>query len=287
VMHPGHLPSPPDAATWIRWWTFDPLVIAGLATASIVYAVGVRRLYRVAGAGRRALMYRTLAYDAGILVCALALLSPLDHASDVLFSAHMAQHELLMVVAAPLLVLGKPVIPMIWALPQSWRTPVASAVQDGAIGRAWSHLTGPLTATTLHAIALWIWHIPFLYEATLRNDYIHGFEHFCFFITAALFWWALIHGRYGRIGYGVAVFYVFLTSMHSGALAALMTFSSRVWYPYYQRAGLQWGIDPVQDQQLAGLIMWVPAGLVLVVLGLALFAMWLGEAEKRVAINER
>ncbi len=145
----------------------------------------------------------------------------------------------------------------------------------------------PLTATVLHAAALWIWHVPFLYEATLRNDYLHGVEHFSFFITAALFWWALIHGRYGRIGYGIAVFYVFVTTMHSGALGALMTFSSRVWYPYYQRAGLQWGIDPVQDQQLAGLIMWVPAGLILVVLGLSLFAMWLGEAEKRIAINEK
>jgi putative membrane protein len=139
----------------------------------------------------------------------------------------------------------------------------------------------------LHAIALWIWHIPALYQAALRSDYIHGVQHFFFFVTASLFWWALIHGRYGRVGYGIAVLYVFVTTLHSGILGALLTFSSRVWYPYYQRAGLAWGIDPVEDQQLAGLIMWVPAGIILVVLGLSLFAMWLSEAEKRVAINEK
>jgi len=270
-----------------RWWTWQPLVVAMLALSLALYAIGTARLWRTAGAGHGVRWWQAAALLGGWGALVVALVSPIDKLSEILFSAHMTQHELLMVVAAPLLVLGKPVIPMIWALPQSWRTPVASVVQNGAIGRAWGHLTGPLTATTLHAIALWIWHVPFLYEATLRNDYIHGFEHFCFFVTAALFWWALIHGHYGRIGYGVAVFYVFLTSMHSGALAALMTFSPRVWYPYYQRAGLEWGIDSVQDQQLAGLIMWVPAGLILVVLGLALFAMWLGEAEKRVAINER
>ena len=95
----------------------------------------------------------------------------------------------------------------------------------------------------------------------------------------------LIHGRYGRMGYGVAVLYVFVTSLHSGALAALLTFSSKVWYPYYQRAGATWNFDAVGDQQLAGLIMWVPAGVIVVVLGIALFAMWLAEAERRVSFT--
>ena len=269
------------------WWTWQPFVVAMLTISLALYATGTVRLWRTAGPGHGVRWWQAVALLGGWMSLVVALVSPIDKLSEILFSAHMTQHELLMVVAAPLLVLGKPVIPMIWALPQSWRTPLASALQNGVVGRAWRHLTAPLTATVLHAIALWIWHVPLLYEATLRNDYLHGFEHFCFFVTAALFWWALIYGRYGRIGYGAAVFYVFVTMMHSSALAALMTISERVWYPYYRRAGLQWGVDSVQDQQLAGLIMWVPAGLILVVLGLSLFAMWLGEAEKRVAINEK
>lgn len=283
IAHAGHL----DAGEVLHWWTWQPLVVALLAIPMTLYVVGTARLWRTAGAGHGVRWWQAAALFGGWASLVIALVSPLDRLSEILFSAHMTQHELFMVVAAPLLVLGKPLVPMIWALPRNWRTPVANAVQSGEIARVWRRLTGPFTATALHAIALWIWHAPPLYEWTLRNDYVHGVEHFSFFATAALFWWALIHGRYGRIGYGIAVFYVFLTTMHSGALGALFTFSSRVWYPYYQRAGLPWGIDPVQDQSLAGLIMWVPAGLVLVVLGLSLFAMWLGEAEKRVTINEK
>ena len=97
----------------------------------------------------------------------------------------------------------------------------------------------------------------------------------------------MIHGRYGRLGYGAAVFYVFLTSMHSGALGALLTISPNVWYPIYNARTSAWGLDPIEDQQLAGLIMWVPASVIFLVLGVALFVAWLAEAERRVAILEK
>jgi putative membrane protein len=265
----------------MRWWTWQPLVIAGLLLSISLYAIGTIRIWR------NVRWWQAAAFFGGWASIVVALVSPVDKLSEILFSAHMTQHTLLMIVAAPLLVIGRPLIPMIRALPERWRIPVANAVQSGSIAAVWRVLTGALIATVVHAVALWIWHVPALYEAALRNDFIHGVQHFFFFVTAALFWWALIHGRYGRPGYGIAVLYVFFTTLHSGILGALLTFSSRVWYPYYQRAGLQWGIDTIEDQQLAGLIMWVPAGIVLVVLGLSLFAMWLGEAERRVAINER
>jgi cytochrome c oxidase assembly factor CtaG len=283
VAHQGHL----HASQVMRWWTWQPFVVAGLLLSLTLYATGTARLWRSAGIGHGVRWWQAAAFAGGWTSLVIALVSPLDKLSEILFSAHMTQHEILMVVAAPLLVLGRPLVPVIWAFPQQWRIRAAGAVQNGSIAAAWRNLTSPLIATALHMLALWIWHAPALYEATLRNDYIHGVQHSCFLLTAALFWWSLIHGRYGRLGYGVAVLYVFVTTLHSGALGALMTFSTRAWYPHYTTAGLKWGVDAVEDQQLAGLIMWVPAGVILTVLGLSLFAMWLSEAERRVAISEK
>lgn len=279
-MHPGHLEAP-SAATWLTWWTFDPLVIGGLATASIVYAVGVRRLYRVAGAGRRALLWRTLAYDAGILVCALALLSPLDHASDVLFSAHMVQHELLMVVAAPLIALARPMAPALWALPRRWRVRAGRALQRPGPVRAWHLVTAPVVALVLHALVRWLWHLPVLFDAALADEGVHAVQHLSFFLTAVLFWWALIHGRYGRVGYGVGVAFVFLTVVHSGLLAAILAFADHPLYAPHAAATARWGVDALVDQERAGLLMWIPVGVIMMAIGLALFAAWMGQASRR------
>ena len=127
---------------------------------------------------------------------------------------------------------------------------------------------------------MWVWHIPALFEATLHDEWIHGLEHGLFFTTAALFFWSLVHGGYGRVGYGAAVLYVFVTSMHTGLLGALLTFAHGAWYPTYAERAPAWGFDPIEDQQVAGLIMWIPASIVLAVLALALFAAWLGESER-------
>ena len=106
-------------------------------------------------------------------------------------------------------------------------------------------------------------------------------QHLSFFISALLFWWALIHGPQGAMGYGAAVLYLFTTSVHSGVLGALITLAGSVWYPSYVGLTSSWGLTPLEDQQLGGLIMWIPAGLVYVVAGLALFAGWLREADVR------
>jgi cytochrome c oxidase assembly factor CtaG len=119
-----------------------------------------------------------------------------------------------------------------------------------------------------------------LYAYALAHESIHVLQHFCFFGTAALFWWGIAHGRYGRIGYGVAVMYVFATAVHSGVLGALLTLSPRVWYPPYATHPGR-ALSPLEDQQLAGLLMWVPAGLLLAVGGLTLFAAWLKESDRR------
>jgi putative membrane protein len=151
--------------------------------------------------------------------------------------------------------------------------------------RGWHVLTAPLVVFLLHAVALWIWHAPRLFEWALAHEGVHAVQHLMFFWTAALFWWAMVHGRFGRGGYGVAVLYVFLTCVHSSVLGALATLADKPWYPTYVLRGAEGRIDALADQQLAGLIMWIPSGVIFIVVGLALFAAWLGESDKRARLS--
>jgi cytochrome c oxidase assembly factor CtaG len=280
LFHGGHHL---DAGTVLSWWTWEPYTVALLALAAGLYAGGLFRLWRRAGVGGGIRRWQAACFAAGWLALIAALLSPVDALGGILFSAHMAQHELLILVAAPLMVLGRPLAPMLWALPGAARETAGRWSRAPAFAAGWRRLTAPLAVFLLHGLALWIWHLPSLYQATLGNDFIHTLQHLSFFLSSALFWWALIHGRFGRLGYGAAVLYVFLTSLHSGVLGALLTFAPRLWYPIYAARTSRWGLSPLEDQQLAGLIMWIPAGALFIVLGLGLFAAWLGEAERRVA----
>jgi putative membrane protein len=260
-----------------KWWSWEPVTIALLLITAIWYAIGAIRV-------PHATRYSLLA-GGGWLTLVIALISPIDTLGGILFSAHMTQHELLMMVAAPLMVLGRPLVVFLCAFPMSWRTKIGAWTQTHAVASSWRFITGPLVVTILHAIALWIWHLPSLYQMTLRSEPVHAFQHLSFFLTAALFWWALIHGRYGRMGYGVAVSYVFFTAAHSGILGALIAFAPTLIYPIYQATTAQWGLDAIEDQQLAGILMWIPAGVIFTIVGVALFAGWLREAERRVAFT--
>jgi cytochrome c oxidase assembly factor CtaG len=120
-------------------------------------------------------------------------------------------------------------------------------------------------------------------NAVIDDEWVHAAQHISFLFSALLFWWAVIHGQRRSLAYGMAVLYLFTTAVHSGLLGAMLTFSTRPWYPTYAHTAPQWGLTPVEDQQLGGLIMWVPAGLVYVAVGLALFAAWLTESERRAA----
>ncbi len=265
-----------------RAWSFEPLVVMSLALTAVLFTVGLYRLK-----GRSIRTWEALCFAGGWLALIVALVSPVHAWGRVLFSAHMSQHEILMLVAAPLLVLGRPLIAFLWALPLNWSRSLGNIAKASWINRVWRTLTIPLVAWLLHAIALWTWHIPALFEATLYSDTIHTLQHLSFLLSALLFWWALIHGPQGAMGYGAAVLYLFTTSVHSGALGALLTVAASVWYPSYGPLTASWGLTPLEDQQLGGLIMWIPASLVYVIAGLALFAGWLREAELRTTRRER
>jgi cytochrome c oxidase assembly factor CtaG len=169
-------------------------------------------------------------------------------------------------------------------MPLRFRQTLVSAVQRVRLPVIWRVATAPPAAFVLYGLALWIWHTPALYDRALEYEAVHAVQHLCFFGTAALFWWGIVHGRQGRMGYGAAVVYLFVTALHGGVLGALLTVSPRVWYAPYL-AHHPSGLTPLEDQQLAGLLMWVPTGLTFVAGALFLFAAWLKQSDRSSRFN--
>jgi cytochrome c oxidase assembly factor CtaG/cytochrome c2 len=268
-------------------WSFEPAVVIGLLLTGLLYLLGLRRLWQTAGPGRGIRRWEACAFSAGWLVLAVALVSPLHRLGESLFSAHMAQHELLMVAAAPLLVLGRPIIAFLWAIPVSWRRSAGALTSVSWIQSPWERLTLPAVAWTIHAVAIWLWHVPALYQATLESEPVHVAQHLSFLGSALLFWWSLLQIREGRLGRPAAVLYLFTTAVHTSLLGVLLTFSGHLWYPLYQATTAPWGLTPLEDQQLAGLIMWIPAGLAYLIAALAVTASWLKEPRRRLVLMGR
>lgn len=244
-------------------WSFDPGVVMSLSAAGILYWLGSSELN-----GRGVRRWERTSFWFGLMSAALALVSPIHVWSATMFSMHMTQHEILILVAAPLICLGRPGLVWLSALPKAAAAGVARVGKSKPIAT----LGTPLAAWLLHAAALWVWHIPAAFNATSRSEFAHAAQHVSFFGTAALFWWAVMHHRQRRVTYGFAVLYMFTAAMHSGLLGALLTLAKSRWYAAYGLA----------DQQIGGLIMWIPAGLVYVFAGLAFLAGWMREAELRV-----
>jgi putative membrane protein len=278
----AHASSEPQAAIAWSSWSFEPWVVLALSISLALYAIGAVRLWRRAGAGRGLSRTQAAAFGVGWLALAAALVSPLDALSDRLFSAHMVQHEILMLVAAPLLVLGRPLAAFAWALPQWALRPASSPWRSGWPAAAWSALTDPLSAWALHALALWCWHIPSVFDAAVESPVLHALQHTSFLASALLFWWAAL-GSCARAGRrGVAMLLLFTTMLHTGALGALLALASSPWYPHYaQAAGA--GLDPLEDQQLGGLVMWVPGGLAYLATALVVAYHWLAGNPRPVA----
>jgi cytochrome c oxidase assembly factor CtaG len=287
VVAAAHGGRPHDWHDLARAWSFEPLVVISLGLTAVLFGVGVRRLWRESPKRKAIRSWEALCFALGWFALFVALVSPLHAWGRVLFSAHMSQHEILMLVAAPLLVLGRPLIAFLWALPLPWSRGLGNVTKIGWLNLLWQTLTVPIVAWLVHAIALWVWHIPVLFDAVLHYESVHTLQHLSFLLSALLFWWSLIHGPQGAMGYGAAVLYLFTTSVHSGVLGALITVAGSVWYPSYAGLTSSWGLTALEDQQLGGLIMWIPASLVYLIAGLALFAGWLREADLRAMRRER
>jgi cytochrome c oxidase assembly factor CtaG len=212
----------------------------------------------------------------------VALVSPLHDISRRFFTAHMAEHELVMTIAAPLLVLSRPLPAMLWAFPRSWRARVASGSKLTAYLLGWDIWSRPLVATVTHGIAIWAWHVPVAFDAALSSEALHWLQHLSFFVTAMFFWWSLLGQRQRA---GVAVAELFVTGMHTGALGVLIALARQPMYPAQAALARAYGADPLADQQLAGLIMWVPAGSVYVGAALAIALLWIARSSQGEALR--
>ena len=283
LAHEGEPPAPHDL--WTAW-SFEPVVMVGLLVSAWLYVRGVRRVWRQAEAGRGVRWWEAASFAGGWLALVVALVSPVDALGGALFSAHMLQHEILMVVAAPLLVISRPLTAWLWAVPLEWRRRAGRFGRAGEVQTVWRGMTNLLSAWLIHALVLWVWHVPKLFQATLENEWIHAAQHLSFLISALLFYEALLVRRTGQMRAGAGVLYVFTTAVHTSVLGALLTFSNTIWYPVYRETTAMWGLSPIEDQQLGGLMMWVPAGVVYIAGGLALFGLWLRESDRSLRRRE-
>ncbi|WP_262270181.1 cytochrome c oxidase assembly protein [Microvirga yunnanensis] len=238
-------------------WSADPLVTIPLAASSLLFVLGARRLRCrfgrfLPGFGSA----QILCFAAGMIVLAVALLSPLEGLSKPLLSAHMVQHILLIAVAPPLLVLGKPEVPWLWALPVPWRRGLARSGPMRSVLSVLAPCARPIPAATIHMATLWIWHSPALFDAAVASDRLHWLEHLLFFGTALLFWRGIIKARSGRQGAAAALIACFVPLLQSGLLSALLSFAREALYHAPDTAA--WGLSALEDQQLAGAIMSLP-----------------------------
>ena len=261
---------PDQGINWLTAWELDPGLVIGLFLLLEAYLIGVgpaRRRFQLGPPLRRS---QFALFLTGFLVLTLALLSPLHLLGEVyLFSAHMVQHLLVTLVVPPLLILGTPG----WLLRPLLRAPLVLPVAR--------RITSPLIAFVLFNLAFIVWHFPQLYDMALQDRLVHVLEHWTFLGSAMIMWWPLCSpvSELPRLPALGQLLYLFLLSIPSKILGAILTFAPAPIYPTYEMAPRLWGIGVLSDQQIGGVIMWVPGGLALFVAFTVAFFLWLGREE--------
>jgi len=247
-------------------------LIIVLVLGALLYAKGIVLLWRKAGIGRGIRRGQSVNFALGWAALAGSLLSPLDAWAERSFAVHMIQHELLMVVAAPLIVLGRPLEAWTWGLSSPARRFFATAAET-RVTRAIGYVTTlSLGAWLLQALALWLWHLPLLFRAALLDPVVHILQHGCFFGSAVAYWWTVVRER-ARSLTGSSIASLFTTMLHTSALGALLTFAPSPWYA--ADGAHAFGLSALEDQQLGGIIMWVPGGMAYMIVGLMIVGRWL------------
>jgi len=255
-------------------WTLDPWVTVPLAALLLLFLVGRQRLDKRSKVERK----RPWLFLGGWLVLTLSLVSPLHQGGERSFTLHMIEHELIMLVATFLLAASHAGGVLAWGLPRplrralggGWKAPLSSL---------WRRLTEPITATIFQALVMWAWHAPALFDRTLASQGWHVAQHLSFVLSSLIFWSAMLDARRGS--YLLSAACLFVTSLVEGALGALMALSASPWYSAYAAMGMSGiGLDPTTDQQLAGLIMWIPGGLVHGGAALGFLYHWLTSSEE-------
>jgi putative membrane protein len=255
----------------------EAAIVTALITAGFGYALGARRLAIRRGHRPPASPHDGLWFAGGLTVLALTLLGPLDRWSEDSFAVHMIQHELLMLAAAPMLVRGRPLARWTWALPRAARTRLQGTTSS--VKPVWSAVTGATGACALQTAALWAWHLPGWFRSAVEHPGVHILQHLTFIVAALCFWWSVLRPGALRQAATRGIAALFFTTLVTGALGALLTFGSTPWYAIPGQSP-PFGMSLLEDQQLGGLIMWVPGGLVYVVIALWLAAHALREGSR-------
>ena len=261
-------PAPPP---W-QQWDLHPSVIIGLALLGGLY---------VSWGGLHAPRRRVASFAGALAVLGLALNGPLHNLSDsYLFSAHMAQHLVLTLAFPPLLLYGTPAAVVRPLLRPRW------------VFRFAHWATGPLVAGALFSIPITLWHFPQFYQAALEHHPLHIVQHLVFIATAVIMWWPILSPvpELPRGSYMTQLLYLFVLGLPMSLAGALITLADRVLYPFYVSAPRVWGLTPIADQQLGGLLMWVVGTIYLWITATVVWFRWSareerGDAERAVPLE--
>ena len=251
-------------------WSLHPSVLIGTGLLGALYFWGIGPLRHRLGLGPPPTAWRVASFSGGLLVLLFSLNGPMHDLSDYyLFSAHMVQHLLLTLLLPPLLIAGTPG----WLLRPLLQRPAVRAVARV--------LTKPVVAALLYSATIAVWHLTPFYELMMRNHDVHIATHLMFIVAATILWWPVMSPapELPRLPYGMGMLYLFLVGIPMQFVAAMITLSDQVLYPWYSVAPRTWGLTPLEDQQLGGLLMWVPGNLWMFLAIGVLFFMWARETE--------
>jgi putative membrane protein len=273
-----------QAPSLVAAFSLDPWVLLPLALLLLLHGTTLLRMRHSSAVGAATLTAAAL----GWLCLLLATVWPLDRLGEWSLAAHMAQHLLLMAFVPPLLLVALPPAMALHALPSRWQRPAGRAMRplnDPSLLGSSAALT---VATALQTAVMWGWHWPPLMQLALVDDLVHYAMHASFLAAGLLFWWSLLLSlRAPGSGFAPGAAAIVVAMMQMGLMGALLTFAPRVLYPFYVGRVEQLGISAFEDQQLAGLLMWVPASVPYLVGGLWLLHRWLAQMERRSAAAEQ
>jgi len=273
----GPDPGPPDAGLIVTGWSFHVEVWLPVLLAGWAYWTAMRRV-NAAHPANPVPRYRWWAWLGGLATLIVALASPIERYDTTLFSVHMVQHLLLAFVAAPLLMLGAPITLLLRVATPQGRKRIILPILHSRVMRV---LAFPLVSWGLFALVMWGSHFSPLFDAALEDPFIHLVEHGLFLSTAMLFWWPVVGADPGpyRLSHAARVGYLAL-GMPFGTFLGLAIFSATtVLYPHYATLGRPWGPSPIEDQALAGGIMWVGGDAVFLIALVSAVAVWLRSEE--------
>ncbi len=280
VLAHGETMPAPELPGVLLAWRFDPLPLAGVAVATVAFLWAVRRVERRHRSNPHP-RWRTAAFLAGMATIVVALTSPIEAYEGQLFSVHMVQHMLLMLVAAPLILLGAPVTLTLRVAPPGVRRTLLTILHSRVV----AVLTFPLLTWLLFAAVNWGWHFSTLYDQALEYEPLHYLQHATFMVAALLFWWPVVGADPGRwrLPYPVRLFYLFLAMPQNSFLGVALMSAPAVLFPHYLTTLRPWGPTPIADQNLGGILMWVFGDLVFLTAMACVVAAWVRHEDRRTA----